>query len=146
MVRRRGPTGAKRRHAQGEYGPKLGYCLAAYPPKGGCVQMRGLVMSLALEPVDRGGGCLRILYMPPLLRFACFCALALLATIPPLAASEPPHAAAYVQVRGREFITPSGEVLRLRGTNLGNWLLPEGYMWEFNNANSPRLIEDVIAE
>lgn len=55
-------------------------------------------------------------------------------------------ASAYVQVRGREFVDPHGEVLRLRGTNLGNWLLPEGYMWHFENDGSPRQIEDVIAE
>jgi aryl-phospho-beta-D-glucosidase BglC (GH1 family) len=53
---------------------------------------------------------------------------------------------AYVQVRGREFVDPHGEVLRLRGTNLGNWLLAEGYMWHFDAASSPRKIENVIAE
>ena len=64
----------------------------------------------------------------------------------PAAANEPTPASAYVQVRGRDFVAPSGEVLRLRGTNLGNWLLPEGYLWGFANAASPRLIEDVVAE
>jgi endoglucanase len=103
-------------------------------------------MSLDLEPVDRGSGRLRNLRMSLPLRLTHVCGLALLATIPPLAASELPPASAYVQVRGREFITPSGGVLHLRGTNLGNWLLPEGYMWEFDSANSPRLIEDVVAE
>ena len=28
--------------------------------------------------------------------------------------------------------------------NLGNWLVPEGYMFKFKTANSPRLIETVI--
>ena len=28
--------------------------------------------------------------------------------------------------------------------NLGNWLVPEGYMFKFKSANSPRLIETVI--
>jgi len=65
---------------------------------------------------------------------------------PVLAAAEPPPASAYVQVRGRDFVAPSGEVLRLRGTNFGNWLLPEGYMWGFDRAGSPRQIENVVAE
>ena len=34
--------------------------------------------------------------------------------------------------------------LLLKGTNLGNWLLPEGYMFKFKTANSPRLIQTVI--
>lgn len=53
---------------------------------------------------------------------------------------------AFVQIRGREFVDPSGQVLRLRGINLGNWLLPEGYMWQFEQAGSPRQIENVVAE
>ncbi|MBI2517046.1 MAG: cellulase family glycosylhydrolase [Opitutae bacterium] len=61
-------------------------------------------------------------------------------------AAEPPPASAFVQVRGRDFITPAGEVFRMRGTNFGNWLLPEGYMWGFHNAGSPRLIENAVAE
>lgn len=61
-------------------------------------------------------------------------------------AAEPPPASAYVQVRGRDLITPAGEVFRMRGTNFGNWLLPEGYMWGFQNAGSPRLIENAVAE
>ena len=80
------------------------------------------------------------------LRLAFACGLALLASAPAIAVSEPPPASAYVQVRGREFIAPSGEVLHLRGTNFGNWMVPEGYMWKFTNAASPRLIEDVVAE
>jgi aryl-phospho-beta-D-glucosidase BglC (GH1 family) len=35
-------------------------------------------------------------------------------------------------------------VLFLKGINLGNWLLPEGYMFKFKSANSPRRIEAVL--
>lgn len=59
--------------------------------------------------------------------------------------AKPSPADAFVQVRGREFVDPSGAVLRLRGINLGNWLLPEGYMFHFDRAGSPRQIEDVVA-
>jgi hypothetical protein len=50
----------------------------------------------------------------------------------------------FVTVRGREFVAPDGRVLSLKGINLGNWLLPEGYMFKFKSANSPRRIEAVL--
>jgi len=52
----------------------------------------------------------------------------------------------FVKVHGTEFVDAHGEVLRLRGINLGNWLLPEGYMFHFDRAGSPHEIEDVVAE
>ncbi len=64
--------------------------------------------------------------------------------------SQPAAAAAagapgrFVTVRGREFVAPDGRVLMLKGINLGNWLLPEGYMFKFKSANSPRRIEAVL--
>lgn len=67
------------------------------------------------------------------------------ATVPAAGAASPP-ASAYVQVRGRELIAPSGEPLLLRGINLGNWLLPEGYMFGFERTASPRQIETAFAE
>src|SRR5919205_2566591 len=50
----------------------------------------------------------------------------------------------FVTTRGREFVTPDGRPLLLKGINLGNWLLPEGYMLKFKTASSPRLIEAVV--
>ena len=50
----------------------------------------------------------------------------------------------FVTVRGKEFVAPDGKPLLLKGINLGNWLLPEGYMFKFKTANSPRLIQTVI--
>jgi hypothetical protein len=47
----------------------------------------------------------------------------------------------FVATRGKEFIAPGGRALFLKGINLGNWLMPEGYMLKFNSANSPRLIQ-----
>lgn len=52
----------------------------------------------------------------------------------------------FVRVRGKDFVDARGEVVRLRGINLGNWLLPEGYMFHFKRAGSPRQIEDAFAE
>jgi endoglucanase len=50
----------------------------------------------------------------------------------------------FVSTRGKQFVTSDGKPLLLKGINLGNWLLPEGYMFKFKTANSPRLIETVI--
>jgi endoglucanase len=53
----------------------------------------------------------------------------------------------YVRVAGREIVDGAGNPLLLRGVGLGNWLLPEGYMWRFpDQAASPRLIEARIEE
>lgn len=43
----------------------------------------------------------------------------------------------FVSVNGKDFIDRDGKVLHLKGMGIGNWLLPEGYMWEFKNASSP---------
>jgi len=52
----------------------------------------------------------------------------------------------FVDVKGKEIITPDGKSILLRGINLGNWLNPEGYMFRFKNVNSFRLIDNVIKE
>ncbi len=52
----------------------------------------------------------------------------------------------FVSVRGSQIVTPDGKELILKGIGLGNWLLPEGYMWKFNRAASPRMIEAVVNE
>jgi hypothetical protein len=52
----------------------------------------------------------------------------------------------FVSTRGKTFISPDGKPLLLRGINLGNWLLPEGYMFKFKTANSPRHLNAVVSE
>src|SRR5213083_2927622 len=52
----------------------------------------------------------------------------------------------FVSTRVKEFVSPDGKPLLLRGINLGNWLLPEGYMFKFKTTNSPRLIQTAINE
>lgn len=52
----------------------------------------------------------------------------------------------FVYTKGRGIYSSNGEKILLKGINLGNWLLPEGYMFKFKNANSPRLIEKVFNE
>ena len=52
----------------------------------------------------------------------------------------------FVTTRGKDLVAPDGKPLLLKGINLGNWLLPEGYMFKFKTPNSPRLIQTVINE
>lgn len=50
----------------------------------------------------------------------------------------------FVTTRGKDLASLDGKPLLLKGINLGNWLLPEGYMFKFKTANSPVLIHTVI--
>src|ERR1700712_234650 len=52
----------------------------------------------------------------------------------------------FVHSLGKQIVTPDGKPLLLKGTNLGNWLVPEGYMFKFKNTNSPKLISEAFAE
>jgi aryl-phospho-beta-D-glucosidase BglC (GH1 family) len=52
----------------------------------------------------------------------------------------------FVTTQGKEIISPAGKPLLLKGINLGNWLLAEGYMFKFKTANSPRLIQTLVNE
>lgn len=48
----------------------------------------------------------------------------------------------FVSVKGTKIITPDGAPILLKGINLGNWMVPEGYMFGFKKISSPRLIHD----
>jgi aryl-phospho-beta-D-glucosidase BglC (GH1 family) len=44
-------------------------------------------------------------------------------------------------------VNESGEKILLRGLGLGNWMLPEGYMWKFGGqADRPRRIEKMVGD
>jgi endoglucanase len=43
-------------------------------------------------------------------------------------------------IEGKDFIAPDGRVLHIRGISLGNWLMPEGYMFKFEVAKAPNQI------
>jgi hypothetical protein len=40
-------------------------------------------------------------------------------------------AQSFLRAKGHDIIDESGEKVLLRGVGLGNWMLPEGYMWKF---------------
>ena len=53
---------------------------------------------------------------------------------------------AFVTTRGADIVLPDGTSIFLRGINLGNWLVPEGYMFKFTHANSPRRINETFTQ
>ena len=45
----------------------------------------------------------------------------------------------FITTQGTDLIQPNGEKLFIKGTNLGNWLNPEGYMFGFSKTNFAHL-------
>ena len=55
--------------------------------------------------------------------------------------------AQFAHTQGKQIVDGSGKPLLLRGTSLGNWMVPEGYMWLFDGGpQSAREIEDLVLE
>ncbi len=53
----------------------------------------------------------------------------------------------FVKVEGTKLVNPDGTQFFVKGTNLGNWLNPEGYMFRFpGNVNSPTFINDGLCQ
>lgn len=52
----------------------------------------------------------------------------------------------FFEIDGQNIISPSGEQFHIKGTNLGNWLNPEGYMFLFETVSSYRLIDQALKE
>ena len=52
----------------------------------------------------------------------------------------------FMHTSGKEILDASGKPFLIKGTNLGNWMVPEGYMFLFKTTNSPRLISETIVQ
>lgn len=52
----------------------------------------------------------------------------------------------FVSINGQDLIQPNGSKLFITGTNLGNWLNPEGYMFRFDKTNSGRFINEMFCQ
>ena len=52
----------------------------------------------------------------------------------------------FITVQGTEIIGADQKPFLIKGTNLGNWLVPEGYMFKFKSINSPGLINEALLE
>jgi endoglucanase len=55
--------------------------------------------------------------------------------------------AQYAHTSGEQIVDAQGHEIHLRGINLGNWMVPEGYMWQFSgHVQSAREIEGFVTE
>lgn len=53
----------------------------------------------------------------------------------------------FLHTSGHDMVNETGEKIFLKGVGLGNWMLPEGYMWKFGGAGDrPRKIENVVED
>jgi endoglucanase len=72
-------------------------------------------------------------------------AAALLLLVIPAGAAPP--AKGFARVQGQQVLGPGGSPILLRGMNLGNWLVPEGYMFQFEKGpTSARQIDELVRE
>jgi aryl-phospho-beta-D-glucosidase BglC (GH1 family) len=55
-----------------------------------------------------------------------------------------PQQKGFFSTEGKEILDPQGKPVLLKGIGLGNWLVPEGYMFKFEKVSSPRLIYDLF--
>jgi hypothetical protein len=52
----------------------------------------------------------------------------------------------FIRAKGAQLVDNKGDSIILKGTNLGHWLVPEGYMFKMKQVNSPRKIEELLYE
>lgn len=78
--------------------------------------------------------------------FFCFLLALGLFACKPGPKPESPGQSDFIRTDGPNLIAPGGEKFFIRGINLGNWLNPEGYMFEFKRTSSARLIDQAFRE
>lgn len=52
----------------------------------------------------------------------------------------------FIRIDGTDLVAPDGSRFFIKGTNLGNWLNPEGYMFGFSKTNSAGMIDQMFRE
>lgn len=78
--------------------------------------------------------------------FFSICAAAM-AVVSLAGACQAAPPAGFIRVRGVDLVDANGTKFCIRGTNVGHWLNPEGYIFGFGSrANSPRRIHDALCE
>ena len=56
-------------------------------------------------------------------------------------------ATGFLHTQGEDIVDEQGRKILLQGVGLGNWMLPEGYMWRFGReGDRPRKIEKIVAD
>ncbi|NJK98193.1 MAG: cellulase family glycosylhydrolase [Bacteroidales bacterium] len=57
------------------------------------------------------------------------------------------NAQSFLRANGKDIVDENGKKILLRGVGLGNWMLPEGYMWKFGkDGDRPRKIEQLVLD
>jgi endoglucanase len=84
----------------------------------------------------------RILTCPLTCRLGGFILLATLIAAAPAASAA--SRSDFIRAAGRHLADGDGGRFAVKGINLGNWLVPEGYMFKFKRALAPKEIEDVV--
>ena len=56
------------------------------------------------------------------------------------------RSASFVRTCGTGLVDGSGAAYLIRGVNLGNWLVPEGYMFGFGSCDSPHFIDEMFRQ
>ena len=60
---------------------------------------------------------------------------------------EPVKKLTFLRTSGHYMVNETNDTILLRGIGLGNWLLPEGYMWHFGETGDrPRKIEKIVED
>lgn len=53
----------------------------------------------------------------------------------------------FLHTAGQDIVNEAGDKVFLKGVGLGNWMLPEGYMWKFGGlGDRPRKIEKLVSD
>ncbi len=52
----------------------------------------------------------------------------------------------FIRVLGHDLVDAQGRKFFIRGTNLGHWLNPEGYMFGLGSCNSPHFIDEMFKQ
>lgn len=60
--------------------------------------------------------------------------------------ANPCTAGDFLKVKGPDIVNSNGEKFYIKGTNLGNWVNPEGYMFAFQRTNSAGMINDLLSQ
>ena len=69
-----------------------------------------------------------------------------IAAILAMAAAAPASAKDFLKVDGPDIVNSNGEKFYIKGTNTGNWLNPEGYMFGFSRTTSPHMINEAFCQ
>jgi len=75
-----------------------------------------------------------------------FMALILAVLLSSCSANKTSYKGSISKTSGSSILDADGKPITLKGTNLGNWLVPEGYMFKTGQVSSPTKIDEMLNE